>query len=88
MFREELREPQGDLIAAQKSADGIVGRAAGEASEALQCREAEQQIGRAETMTEGLNDRERQVGLVFHGWKAVENTRPVTASDLGIGRSG
>lgn len=83
MFREELREPQGDLIAAQKSADGIVGHAAGEASEALQGRKAEQQIGRTETMTEGLNDRERQVGLEFHGWNAVENT-----SALDSGRSG
>ena len=88
MFRKELRKPQGALIAAQKSADGIVGPAVGEANEALQSRKAEQQIGLAETMTEGLNDRERQVGLVCHGWKAVENTKPVTASDLGIGRSG
>ena len=88
MFRKELREPQGDLIAAQKSADGIVGQAAGKAREALQCRKAEQQIGQAEAMTEGLNDGERQVGLVSHGGKAVENTRPVMASDLGIGRSG
>ena len=45
MFQMELREPQGDLIAVQKSADGIVGHAVGEASEALQCRKAEQQIG-------------------------------------------
>ncbi len=36
MFREELRLPQGDLTAAQESAEGIVGRAVGEASEALQ----------------------------------------------------
>ncbi len=83
MFREELRKPQGALIAAQKSADGIVGHAVGEASEALQGRKAEQQIGGAETMTEGLNDRERQVGLVSHGWNAVENK-----SDLDSGRSG
>ena len=42
MFRKELREPQGDLIAAQKSADGIVGQAVGKAREALQGRKAEQ----------------------------------------------
>ena len=45
----ELREPQGDLIRAQESADGIVGHAVGKASEALQCRKAEQQIGQAVT---------------------------------------
>ena len=44
---EELRKPRGDLTAAQESAEGIVGRAVGEAIEALQCRKAEQQIGRA-----------------------------------------
>ena len=32
----ELREPQGDLTATQESAEGIVGRAVGKASEALQ----------------------------------------------------
>jgi len=42
-----LGEPRGDPIAAQKSADGIVGQAVGKASEALQSRKAEQQIGRA-----------------------------------------
>ena len=48
MFRiSELREPRGDLIAAQASADGIVGQAVGEASEALRSRKAEQWIGRA-----------------------------------------
>jgi hypothetical protein len=36
-----LGKPQGDPISAQKSAEGIVGRAAGEASEALQRRKAE-----------------------------------------------
>ncbi len=36
-----LRKPRGDLIAAQKSAEGIVGRAVGEAIEALQGRKAE-----------------------------------------------
>ena len=36
-----------DLTAAQESAEGIVGRAVGKASEALQGRKAEQQIGRA-----------------------------------------
>ena len=43
----ELREPRGDLTAAQESADGIVGHAVGKASEALQGRKAEQRIGRA-----------------------------------------
>ena len=37
----ELREPRGDPIATQKSAEGIVGHAVGEASEALQSRKAE-----------------------------------------------
>ena len=32
----ELREPRGDLTAAQESADGVVGQAVGKASEALQ----------------------------------------------------
>lgn len=32
----ELREPQGDLIAVQESAEGIVGHDVGKASEALQ----------------------------------------------------
>ncbi len=43
----ELRKPQGDLTAAQESADGIVGHAVGKAIEALQGRKAEQRIGRA-----------------------------------------
>ena len=43
----ELRDPQGDLTPAQKSAEGIVGHAVGKASEALQSRKAEKQIGRA-----------------------------------------
>jgi hypothetical protein len=43
----ELRKPRGDLTAAQESADGIVGHAVGKASEALQSRKVEQQIGRA-----------------------------------------
>ena len=43
----ELREPRGDLTAAQESADGVVGQAVGKASEALQGRKAEQRIGRA-----------------------------------------
>ena len=42
----ELREPRGDLITAQESADGIVGQAVGKA-EALHSRKAEQWIGRA-----------------------------------------
>jgi hypothetical protein len=32
----ELREPRGDLTAAQKSAEGVVGQAVGKANEALQ----------------------------------------------------
>jgi hypothetical protein len=43
----ELRAPRGDLTAAQESAEGVVGQAVGEASEALQGRKAEQRIGRA-----------------------------------------
>ena len=31
MFQLELRKPRGDLTAAQESAEGIVGRAVGEA---------------------------------------------------------
>jgi hypothetical protein len=42
-----LRRSRDRLIAVQKSADGIVGQAVGKASEALQSRKAEQQIGRA-----------------------------------------
>jgi len=80
-----LRGSRGHLTAEQKSAKGIVGQAAGEASEALQGRKAEQQIGRAETKTEGPNDREWQVGLATHEWKAAES--PVLAG-LGIERSG
>ena len=54
--QRRLRGPRGRLTAGQKSAEGIVGQAVGKASEALQGRKAEQQIGRAETMTEGPND--------------------------------
>jgi len=35
------------LTAEQKSAEGILGHDVGEASEALQCQKAEQQIGQA-----------------------------------------
>src|SRR5262249_28990574 len=42
-----LRRPRGRLTAGQKSAEGIVGQAVGKASEALQGRKVEQQIGRA-----------------------------------------
>src|SRR5580704_8042398 len=41
-----LSRPRGRLTAGQKSADGIVGHDVGKASEALQSRKAEQQIGR------------------------------------------
>jgi hypothetical protein len=43
----ELRASQGALTAVQKSAEGILGQAVGKASEALQSRKAEEQIGRA-----------------------------------------
>jgi hypothetical protein len=36
VFQLELRKPQGDLTAAQESAEGIVDHAVGKASEALQ----------------------------------------------------
>jgi hypothetical protein len=45
--RERLRKSRGNLTARQKSAEGVVGHAVGEASEALQCRKAEKRIGRA-----------------------------------------
>ena len=56
MSLRRLRPSKGDLTAGQKSAEGVIGQAVGKASEALQGRKAEQQIGRAETMTEGPND--------------------------------
>src|SRR5208282_2367739 len=43
----ELRASQGVLTAEQESAEGILGQAVGKASEALQSRKAEKQIGRA-----------------------------------------
>jgi hypothetical protein len=45
--RRRLRPSRGGLTAAQKSAEGVLGSAVGKAREALQCRKAEQQIGRA-----------------------------------------
>jgi hypothetical protein len=42
-----LRLSEGDLTAAQKSAEGKVGCDVGKANEALQSRKAEQQIGQA-----------------------------------------
>jgi hypothetical protein len=42
-----LRRSRGRLTAGQKSAEGVLGQAAGKASEALQGRKAEQQIGQA-----------------------------------------
>ena len=84
MFRvSELGEPRGDLIAAQKSADGIVGQAVGEASEALQSRKAEQQIGRAGNDGRRPERLEGQVGLAPHEWKAAAD--PVRT---GLGTSG
>jgi hypothetical protein len=45
--RERLRPSRGSLTAEQKSAEGILDHDVGKASEALQSRKAEQQIGRA-----------------------------------------
>jgi len=45
--RKRLSAPKGNLTAGQKSAEGILGHVVGKASEALQSRKAEQQIGRA-----------------------------------------
>ena len=42
-----LRKPQGDLIAMQKSAEGIVGQAVGKAREAPADERAGKQLGRA-----------------------------------------
>jgi hypothetical protein len=42
-----LRLSKGSLTAKQKSAEGVVGHVVGKANEALRCRKAEQQIGRA-----------------------------------------
>jgi hypothetical protein len=39
--RKRLRGPKGNLTAGQKSAEGILGRVVGKASEALPCRKAE-----------------------------------------------
>ena len=47
MSLRRLRLSRGGLTAGQKSAEGIVGHDVGKASEALQCRKAEQWIGRA-----------------------------------------
>jgi hypothetical protein len=44
---ERLRRSRGRLTAGQKSAEGVLGQAVGKASEALQGRKAEQQIGQA-----------------------------------------
>ena len=47
MSLRRLRMPRGILTAGQKSAEGVLGQAVGKASEALQGRKAERQIGRA-----------------------------------------
>lgn len=78
----ELRAPQGDLTAAQESADGIVGHAVGKAIEALQGRKAEQRIGRAGNDGRRPERLGEQVGLATHEWKAAEDpvlTGPGTA---------
>ena len=86
VFRvSELGKPRGDPTAAQKSADGIVGQAVGKASEALQSRKAEQQIGRAGNDGRRPERWEWQVGLVTHEWNAAED--PVFTG-LGTGAQG
>jgi hypothetical protein len=45
--RERLRMPRDILTARQKSAEGVVSHVVGKASETLQCRKVEKQIGRA-----------------------------------------
>ena len=47
MSFRRLRLSKGGSIAEQKSAEGILGHDVGKASEALQCRKAEQWIGQA-----------------------------------------
>ena len=46
MFREELGDSQGDSIPVQKSAEGIVVHAVGEAIEALRAERRSERIGR------------------------------------------
>jgi hypothetical protein len=60
--RERLRRPRGNLTARQKSAEGVVDHVVGEAIEALQCRKAEQQIGRAGNGGRRPEREERGVG--------------------------
>ena len=62
-----LREPRGSLTPAQKSAEGIVGRAVGEAIEAPTPKGGETESAEPGTTDEGLNDREGPVGLATHG---------------------
>ena len=52
---------------AQKSAEGIVGRAVGEASWALQAERRGNRSAEPGTTDEGLNDWEGPVGLATHG---------------------
>src|SRR5258708_237558 len=66
-----LRRPRGRLTAGQKSAEGGLGHAVGKASEALQGRKAEQQIGRAGNEGRRPERLEWQVGLATHEWKAA-----------------
>ena len=68
-----LRRSRDRLTAVQKSADGIVGQAVGKASEALQSRKAEQQIGRAGNDGRRPERLEWQVGLATHEWNAAED---------------
>ena len=72
MSLRRLRLSKGSLTAGQKSAEGIVGHDVGKASEALQSRKAEQQIGRAGNGGEGPNEKERPVGHESQGRQAAE----------------
>ncbi len=51
-----LRKPQGDLTAAQESAEGIVGHGVGKANEALQAERWSNGQAEPGTMAEGPND--------------------------------
>jgi hypothetical protein len=58
---------------AQESAEGIVGRAVGNASEALQPKGGATDRLRRKRRFEGPNDWERQVGLATHERTAAEH---------------
>ena len=85
MFQLELRKPRGDLTAVQESAEGIVVHAVGEAIEALQAERWSNGSAEPETMVEGPNDWERQVGPESHERYAAENSAP---ADPAVERAG